>query len=67
MPISTAGRTPGLLASFTQGETILRELPDLTDEADNGAHNLKGVGALYRDYYSVPSASLLEPPHQQYM
>ncbi|MCJ1272812.1 hypothetical protein MMC21_000601 [Puttea exsequens] len=34
MPIHTAAGTLGLLATFTLGEAVLAELPDLTDEID---------------------------------
>src|ERR1700728_3344319 len=40
MPIKTAAGTPGLLATCTLGETILKELPDLTNAIDKYGENL---------------------------
>ena len=66
MPIRTATGDPGLLATFTLGETLLRELPDLTDEIDNFKEDLRTVGALYRDFCFLASAYLLEPCHERH-
>ena len=67
MPIRTAANGPGLLATFNLGETVLRELPDLTDEVDKVKDDLRTVGALYRDYCFLASAYLLEPCHERHM
>lgn len=66
MPIRTAAGDPGLLATFKLGETLLRELPDLTDEVDKVKDDLRTVGALYRDYCFLASAYLLEPCHEHH-
>jgi len=34
MPIKTLSGEPGLLANFTFGDTLLKELPDLTPEVE---------------------------------
>ena len=65
MPIRTAAGDPGLLATFNLGETLLRELPDLTDEVDKVKGDLRTVVALYRDYCFLVSAYLLEPCHER--
>ena len=67
MPVRTATGGPGLLATFSLGETLLRELPDLTDEIDEVEDDLRTVGGLYRDYCFLASAYLLEPCHERYM
>ena len=67
MPIRTAEGSPGLLATFDLGETLLRELPDLTDEVDKVRDDLRTAGALYRDYCFLASAYLLEPCHERHM
>ncbi|CAD6571563.1 MAG: hypothetical protein ASARMPRED_004639 [Alectoria sarmentosa] len=67
MSIRTATGEPGLLATFDLGETLLRELPDLTDEVDEVKENLRVVGALYRDYCFLASAYLLEPCHERHV
>lgn len=67
MPIRTATGQPGLLAPFTLGETVLRELPDLTDEIEGVKGDLRIVGALYRDYCFLASAYLLEPCHNGFV
>lgn len=67
MPIRTADGDPGLLATFNLGETLLRELPDLTDEVDKVKDDLRTVGALYRDYCFLASAYLLEPCHERHV
>lgn len=67
MPIRTLAGDPGLLATFNLGETLLRELPDLTDEVDTVKDDLRIVGAMYRDYCFLASAYLLEPCHERHM
>jgi indoleamine 2,3-dioxygenase len=67
MPIKTAAGTPGLLASCTLGETVLKELPDLTGAIDKYKDNLPLMNALYRDYSFLASAYLLEPCHERFM
>jgi indoleamine 2,3-dioxygenase len=67
MPIKTLNGTPGLLATFTLGETILKELPDLTASIDKYKDNLPMMNALYRDYSFVASAYLLEPCHHRFI
>lgn len=67
MPIKTANGTPGLLATCTLGETVLKELPDLTAAIDKYRDNLPLMNALYRDYSFLASAYLLEPCHERFM
>lgn len=67
MPIRTASGVPGLLASFTLGETVLSELPDLTDAIEAIKQDSPIVGALYRDYCFLASAYLLEPCHERHI
>jgi indoleamine 2,3-dioxygenase len=67
MPIKTIDGTPGLLASFTLGETVLKELPDLTAAVEKYADNLPLQNALYRDYSFLASAYLLEPCHERFV
>ena len=67
MPIRTLSGEPGLLAAFTLGEVVLRELPDLTDEVEKVRDDLRVVGGLYRDYCFLASAYLLEPCHERYI
>ncbi|KAK4693258.1 indoleamine 2,3-dioxygenase, partial [Lecanoromycetidae sp. Uapishka_2] len=67
MPIRTATGQQGLLASFTLGEAVLNELPDLTDAIEEVKHDLRVMGALYRDYCFLASAYLLEPCHERYV
>ncbi|KAI9735774.1 MAG: hypothetical protein M1818_006383 [Claussenomyces sp. TS43310] len=67
MPVKTADGTPGLLASYTFGETVLKELPDLTDAINKHQHHLPLMNALYRDYSFLASAYLLEPCHERHM
>jgi indoleamine 2,3-dioxygenase len=59
--------TPGLLATAALGETVLKELPDLTSAIDKYKHNLPLMNALYRDYSFLASAYLLEPCHERFM
>jgi indoleamine 2,3-dioxygenase len=67
MPIKTADGSPGLLATFMLGETVLKELPDLTSQIDKYKDNLPLMNALYRDYSFLASAYLLEPCHERFM
>lgn len=67
MPIKTLDGTPGLLASFTLGETVLKELPDLTSAIDKYKDDLPLMNALYRDYSFLASAYLLEPCHERFI
>ena len=66
MPIKTLDGTPGLLGTFTFGETVLSELPDLTHEIEKYRDNLPLMNALYRDYSFLASAYLLEPCHERF-
>lgn len=66
MPIKTLNGTPGLLGTFTLGETVLEELPDLTSSIDKYKDNLPLMNALYRDYSFLASAYLLEPCHERF-
>lgn len=58
---------PGLLATFTLGETVLKELPDLTSAIDKYQDDLPLQNALYRDYSFLASAYLLEPCHERFL
>ena len=65
MPMKTLSGEPGLLAESRLGETVLRELPDLTDRIEEYKDDLPLVNALYRDYSFLASAYLLEPCHER--
>lgn len=67
MPIKTLNGTPGLLATATLGETVLKELPDLTSVIDKYKDNLPLMNAVYRDFSFLASAYLLEPCHERFM
>jgi indoleamine 2,3-dioxygenase len=67
MPIRTLTGLPGLLSTCTLGETVLKELPDLTSTIDKYKYNLPLMNALYRDYSFLASAYLLEPCHERFM
>jgi indoleamine 2,3-dioxygenase len=67
MPIKTLEGTPGLLATFTLGETVLKDLPDLTAAIEKYKDNLPLINALYRDYSFLASAYLLEPCHHRFI
>ncbi|KAK7063715.1 Indoleamine 2 3-dioxygenase family protein [Favolaschia claudopus] len=67
MPIKKFDGTPGLLANGTLGETVLKELPDLTSAVEKYADNLPLQNALYRDYSFLASAYLLEPCHERFL
>jgi indoleamine 2,3-dioxygenase len=61
MPVKTLDGSPGLLASGTLGESVDKELPNLTAAINKHATNLPLMNALYRDYSFLASAYLLEP------
>ena len=63
----TGSGTPGLLATFTFGATVLKDLPDLSEEVEAFRGNLPVMNALYRDYSFVASAYLLEPCHERWL
>lgn len=65
MPIETASGELGLLAHGTLGDTVHKELPDLSPAIEKHASNLPLMNALYRDYSFLASAYLLEPCHHQ--
>lgn len=67
MPVKTKSGAPGLLAEGKLGDTVTRELSDLTDVVDKYKTNLPLVNALYRDYSFLASAYLLEPCHQRFI
>lgn len=67
MPILNAKGEPGLLASFTLGETVNKEFPDLTSSIEKYKDDLPLMNALYRDYAFLASAYLLEPCHARFM
>lgn len=67
MPIKTATGEAGLLAHGKLGETVEKELPDLTSAVDKYRGNLPLQNALYRDYSFLASAYLLEPCHLRFM
>jgi indoleamine 2,3-dioxygenase len=67
MPMRTLSGEPGLLANFTFGDTLVKELPDLTDEVEKYRDDLVIMNALYRDYSFLASAYLLEPCHERFM
>ncbi|KAH0559781.1 hypothetical protein GP486_003697 [Trichoglossum hirsutum] len=67
MPIKTATGGPGLLANGTLGDTVLRDLPDLSGEVEKFKCDLPLMNALYRDYSFLASAYLLEPCHLRFV
>ncbi|KAH8724070.1 hypothetical protein GQ44DRAFT_728057 [Phaeosphaeriaceae sp. PMI808] len=67
MPIKTLSGEPGLLANFTFGDTLLKELPDLSSEVEKYSKDLVIMNALYRDYSFIASAYLFEPCHERFM
>ncbi|KAF2000863.1 hypothetical protein P154DRAFT_563028 [Amniculicola lignicola CBS 123094] len=67
MPIKTLSGEPGLLASFEFGDTVIKELPDLTAEIEKYRDDLVIMNALYRDYSFLASAYLLEPCHERFL
>jgi hypothetical protein len=67
MPVKTLSGKPGLLADFTFGDTVLKDLPDLTGEIEKYRDDLVVMNALYRDYSFLASAYLLEPCHERFL
>ncbi|OAG08565.1 uncharacterized protein CC84DRAFT_1185388 [Paraphaeosphaeria sporulosa] len=67
MPIKTLSGEPGLLAKFTFGDTLDKELPDLSDEVEKYRDDLVVMNALYRDYSFLASAYLFEPCHERFL
>lgn len=67
MPIKMLDGSAGLLAKFTFGETLERELPDLSEEVEKYRHDLVVMNALYRDYSFLASAYLFEPCHERFL
>ncbi|KAJ4376165.1 hypothetical protein N0V83_001446 [Neocucurbitaria cava] len=67
MPVKTLSGEPGLLAKFTFGDTLVKELPDLTAEVEKYRDDLVVMNALYRDYSFLASAYLLEPCHERHL
>lgn len=67
MPVRTLTGEPGLLAKFTFGDTVDKELPDLSAEVEQYRLDLIVMNALYRDYSFLASAYLLEPCHERYL
>ncbi|KAH6346021.1 hypothetical protein HBI37_078510 [Parastagonospora nodorum] len=67
MPIKKLSGEPGLLADFTFGDTVLKELPDLSPEIEKYRDDLVVMNALYRDYSFLASAYLFEPCHERHM
>lgn len=67
MPIKTLSGRPGLLATYELGDTVLQELPDLTDCVELYKDNQLMMNALYRDYSFLASAYLLEPCHERFV
>jgi indoleamine 2,3-dioxygenase len=67
MPVKKLSGEPGLLADFTFGDTVLKELPDLTGEVEKYRDDLVIMNALYRDYSFLASAYLLEPCHERFL
>ncbi len=67
MPIKTASGEPGLLATYTFGDTVLKELPDLSAAVAKYKHDLPLMNALYRDYSFLASAYLLEPCQENHV
>ena len=67
MPVKTLSGEPGLLGKFTFGDTLLKELPDLTAEVEKYRDDLVVMNALYRDYSFLASAYLLEPCHERFL
>ncbi|KAL0064419.1 hypothetical protein AAF712_008583 [Marasmius tenuissimus] len=67
MPVKTLSGEPGLLAQNKFGETVLKELPDLSEEIEKYREDQPLMNALYRDYSFLASAYLLEPCHGRFM
>jgi len=67
MPVKTLSGEAGLLALFTFGDTVDKELPDLTQAIEKYRDDLVVMNALYRDYSFLASAYLLEPCHERFL
>ncbi|KAI1097357.1 indoleamine 2,3-dioxygenase family protein [Jackrogersella minutella] len=67
MPVKTQEGKPGLLATGQLGDTVLQDLPDLTEQVEKYSSNLPVMNALYRDYSFLASAFLLEPCHMRFI
>jgi indoleamine 2,3-dioxygenase len=67
MPVKTLSGEPGLLASFTLGDAVHKELPNLVDEVNKYRDDLVVMNALYRDYSFLASAYLFEPCHERFL
>jgi indoleamine 2,3-dioxygenase len=67
MPIKTLSGETGLLGNFTFGDTVLKELPDLSPQVEKYRDDLVVMNALYRDYSFLASAYLFEPCHERHM
>ncbi|KAI2468608.1 indoleamine 2,3-dioxygenase family protein [Annulohypoxylon bovei var. microspora] len=67
MPVLTQLGKPGLLATGQLGDTVLQDLPDLTEQVEKYHDNLPVMNALYRDYSFLASAFLLEPCHMRFV
>ncbi|KAF1962090.1 hypothetical protein CC80DRAFT_399805 [Byssothecium circinans] len=67
MPVKTLSGEPGLLANFTFGDTVDKELNDLSDQVNKYRDDLVVMNALYRDYSFLASAYLLEPCHERFL
>lgn len=67
MPIKKLDGSTGLLATFEFGDTVLKELPDLSNEVEKYREDLVIMNALYRDYSFLASAYLFEPCHERFM
>ena len=67
MPIRKLDGTPGLLASFSLGPAVMRELPDLSSEVEEAVQrgDQRVMSALFRDYCFLASAYLLEPCYER--
>ena len=66
LPVVKDDGSPGLLATYELGPTVLAHLPDLSEEIDklvttDNKPDLFTVTALFRDYTFLASAYLLEP------
>ena len=67
MPVKTLSGETGLLGTFTLGDEVENNFPDLTDAMEAYKHDLPLMNAFYRDYSFLASAYLLEPCHQRFV
>ena len=67
MPIRKLDGSPGLLASFSLGQAVLNDLPDLSSEVEEAVQggDQRVLRALFRDYCFLASAYLLEPCYER--